>query len=277
MRIDSHQHFWKASRGDYPWMKPELTVLYRDYYPEDLKPSLEKHQIDKTVLVQAAPTMAETDFLLEIAEKHDFIAGVVGWLDLESRDFPAMLELYSRRHKLVGIRPMLEDLPDDDWILRPRVLDSLRIVAQLDFPFDFLVHTRHLPHVVKALEEIPGLRAVIDHIAKPEIKAQKMEPWKALIREVAAHQNVHCKFSGMITEADHASWTPDHLRPYIEHVIECFGFERLMYGSDWPVCLLAGSYDRVIGAVETILEPRLDKTSAQGLFGGNAARFYKLK
>jgi L-fucono-1,5-lactonase len=277
MRIDSHQHFWKVSRGDYSWMRPEMTILYRDYLPEDLKPSLEKHQIDKTVLVQAAPTMAETDFLLGIAQKQDFIAGVVGWLDMESKDFPAMLELYSRRHKLVGIRPMLEELPEDDWILHPRVLDSLRIVAQLDFPFDFLIRPRHLPYAAKALEEIPGLRAVVDHIAKPEIKAQKMEAWKSALREVAAHENVYCKLSGMITEADHASWTPEQLRPYIEHVIECFGFERLMFGSDWPVCLLAGSYDRMIGALESLLQPYLNEVSTQGVFGGNAARFYKLQ
>jgi L-fucono-1,5-lactonase len=277
MRIDSHQHFWKVSRGDYSWMKPAMQVLYRDYLPEELKPSLENHQINKTVLVQAAPTVAETDFLLEIARKHEFIAGVVGWLDLESNDFPALFELYSRQHKFVGIRPMLEDLPDDDWILRPQVMDSLRIIAQLDFPFDFLVRPRHLPYVAKALEEVSGLRAVIDHIAKPEIKAQKMEPWKSLIRDLAQHNNLFCKVSGMVTEADRDSWNPEHLRPYVDHVLECFGPDRLMYGSDWPVCLLAGSYDRVIDALKTVLDPPLDEAATQAVYGGNAARFYKLK
>jgi len=277
MRIDSHQHFWKLSRGDYSWMKPEMKVLHRDYLPEDLKPSLQTHKIDRTVLVQAAPTIAETDFLLELAKKQDFIAGVVGWLDLESNDLPSLLELYSRQHKLVGLRPMLESLPDDDWILNPRVLDSLRIIAQLDFPFDFLVHTRHLPHVAKVLEEVSGLRAVIDHIAKPEIKAQKLEPWKSLIRDLAQHKNLYCKLSGMITEADHDFWNPEHLRPYIEHVVECFGPERIMFGSDWPVCLLAGSYDQVVGTLETVLNPLLDEASARAVYGENAARFYKLK
>lgn len=277
MRIDSHQHFWKVSRGDYSWMKPEMKILYRDYLPEDLKPSLETHQIDKTVLVQAAPTVAETEFLLDLAEQHHLIAGVVGWLDFESNDFPSMFELYSRQASFVGVRPMLEELPDDDWILRSRVLDSLRIIAQLDFPFDFLVRPRHLPHVAKALEEIPGLRAVIDHIAKPEIKAQKFEPWKSQIRELAQHKNLYCKLSGMITEADHDSWKPEHLQPYVEHILECFGPERVMYGSDWPVCLLAGSYDRTIGALETVLNPHLDPASLQGVYGDNAARFYKLK
>lgn len=277
MRIDGHQHFWKVSRGDYSWMRPEMKVLYRDYLPEDLKPSLETHKIDRTVLVQAAPTTAETDFLLELADEHDFIAGVVGWLDLESDEFPAMFEKYSRQGKFIGLRSMLEELPSDDWILRPRVMESLRIIAQLDFPFDFLVRPRHLPHVAKALEEAPRLRAVIDHIAKPEIRMQKLEPWKSMVRELAQHKNLYCKVSGMVTEADHASWTTEHLRPYVEHVTECFGAERLIYGSDWPVCLLAGSYDRVIGALDSILNPRLDAASLQAIYGNNAARFYKLK
>lgn len=277
MRIDSHQHFWKISRGDYSWMKPEMKALYRDYLPADLKPTLEAHKIDKTVVVQAAPTLAETDFLLELARKHDFIAGVVGWLDLESKDLPSLLELYSRQHKLIGIRPMLEEIPDDEWILSPKVTDSLRIIAQLDFPFDLLVHPRHLFHVAKVLDDVPGLRAVIDHIAKPEIKSQQMEPWKSLIRDLAQRKKLYCKLSGMITEADHDSWNPEQLRPYIEHVIECFGPERVMFGSDWPVCLLAGNYDQVVGVLETILGPSLDTVSAQAIYGDNAARFYKLK
>jgi L-fucono-1,5-lactonase len=276
MRIDSHQHFWKLSRGDYSWMTPEMEVLHRDYLPADLKPSMERHQIEKTVLVQAAPTVAETEFILGLAQKHDFIAGVVGWLDMEDKNFPVLFERYSHKQKLIGMRPMLESLPEDDWILHPRVLDSLRIVAQFDFPFDFLVQPRHLLHVVKALEKVPGLRAVVDHIAKPEIKSKKMEPWKTLLREVAAHRNVYCKLSGMITETGRNSWTSDVLRPYIEHVIECFGIDRVMYGSDWPVCLLAGSYDQVISALEIVLKPRLDTPSGQAVFGGNAARFYKL-
>ncbi len=254
-----------------------MTALYRDYLPADLRPSLERHQIDKTVLVQAAPTVAETDFLLELAKKNDFIAGVVGWLDLENRDFPSRLESYSRQHKFIGLRPMLEELPDDDWILRPRVTDALRMIARMDFPFDFLVHPRHLPHVAKVLEDVPGLRAVIDHIAKPEIKAHKLEPWKSLIQDLAQHKNLYCKLSGMITEASHDSWELEDLRPYIEHVIECFGPDRVMYGSDWPVCLLAGSYDRVIGALEAVISPRLDTASAEAVFGDNAARFYRLK
>lgn len=274
MRIDSHQHFWRVSRGDYPWMMPSITVLYRDYDPEDLKPSLQKHHIDRTILVQAAPTVAETDFLLELAQQHQFVAGVVGWLDFESQDFAEQFAAYRQKAKFIGIRPMLQDLPEDDYILTPRVAESLEIIAKAGFPFDFLTYTRHLAHVLKALERTPGLHAVIDHISKPEIKAQKLEPWKSLIREVAQHKNMYCKLSGMITEADHAHWTPEHLRPYVDHVVDCFGFQRVMFGSDWPVCLRAGSYDQVIETLESILAPALDETARAAVFGSNAARFY---
>ena len=276
MRIDSHQHFWKATRGDYHWMTPAVPVLCRDYLPEDLRPWLAKNRIDKTILVQAAQTKAETDFLLDLAQKHDFIAGVIGWLDMDSPTFANELELYSRKPKFLGVRPMLQDIADDAWILRPRVLESLKLVAERDMPFEFLTHTRHLPHVLKALEAVPNLRAVVDHVSKPEIKNQKLDPWRSLIVEVAGHPNLHCKLSGMITEANHETWTAEDLRPYVEHVLKCFGFERVMFGSDWPVCLLAGSYDQVIGALQDVLKPHLNERRETVAFGGNAMRFYKL-
>jgi L-fuconolactonase len=276
MRIDSHQHFWRVSRNDYGWMEPSNPVLYRDYGPEDLKPALVKHRIDKTIVVQAASTMAETDFLLDVAKRHDFVGGVVGWLDMQSGDFDRLLAEYQKKPKFVGIRPMLQDIPEDDYIVKPAVIESLERTAESGAAFDFLTYTRHLPYVLRALDRVPDLRAVVDHISKPEIKAQKMEPWRSLIREVAAHENVYCKLSGMITEADHKNWKPEHLRPYIEHVVECFGPERVMFGSDWPVCLQAGTYDRVIEALYTILEPLLDEASKTAVFGANAARFYEI-
>lgn len=276
MRIDSHQHFWKASRGDYHWMDPAVPVLYRDYMPEDLRPLLAQAGIDKTVLVQAAQTTAETDFLLELAESCDFIIGVVGWLDMESPDFPRQFERYRRNSRFIGLRPMLQDIPDDAWIRRPAVIQSLKLVAESDFPFEFLTYTRHLPHVLRALQLVPGLSAVIDHISKPEIRLQKMEPWKTQLREVAQHENVYCKLSGMVTEADHASWTVDNLRPYVEHAFHCFGCDRVMFGSDWPVCRLAAEYQQVIAALVEALGPELNKQSEKKLFGANAARFYKI-
>jgi len=276
MRIDSHQHFWKASRGDYHWMGPAVPVLCRDYLPEDLQPLLAKNGIDKTILVQAAQTKAETDFLLGLAIQHDFIAGVIGWLDMDNPNFPKELEIYSKKPKFLGIRPMLQDLADDDWILRPRVVDSLKVITERDIPFEFLTFTRHLPHVLKVLELVPRLRAVVDHVSKPEIKNQKLDPWRSLMADVAKHKNVYCKLSGMITEANHKSWTADDLRPYVEHVLESFGADRVMYGSDWPVCLLAGTYDQVINALQIILKPHLNGQQAAAVFGDNAVRFYKL-
>ena len=274
MRIDSHQHFWKASRGDYHWMSPSVPVLCRDYTPDDLRPALVEARIDKTVLVQAAQTTAETDFLLELAASCDFVAGVVGWLDMESPDFPRRFEQYRANSKFVGLRPMLQDIADDAWILRPVVLESLKRVAEAEFPFEFLTYTRHLPHVLKALQFVPGLRAVIDHISKPDIKAQKMEPWKTLLGDVARHQNVYCKLSGMVTEADQQNWTVEDLRPYVQHVTDCFGSDRVMFGSDWPVCRLAAEYQQVVAALMEALGPDMNNESETKLFGTNAARFY---
>lgn len=276
MRIDSHQHFWQPARGDYHWMSPSIPVLCRDYLPEDLKPWLVKNRMDRTIVVQAAQTKAETDFLLGLAAQHDFIAGVIGWLDLEGPNFAGELEIYAGNPKFLGLRPMLQDLPDDDWILRPRVMAALKLIAQHDLVFEFLTFTRHLPHVLKALAAVPHLRAVVDHVSKPEIKNRKLDPWRPLISEVAKYPNVYCKLSGMITEADHSSWTPADLRPYVEQVLESFGFERVMFGSDWPVCLLAGTYDQVVDALQIILQPHLNEQREAAVFGGNAARFYKL-
>lgn len=276
MRIDSHQHYWKAERGDYHWMSPAVPILCRDYLPGDLRPSLLRHGIEKTIVVQAAQTVAETDFLLDLATRNDSIAGVIGWLDMEAPDFIEQFEHYRRRPKFLGLRPMLQDLPDDRWMLRPRVLSALQYVAEADVPFEFLTYPRHLPFVLEALQEIPRLRAVIDHLSKPEIRTGRLEPWKSSISQVARYSNVFCKLSGMITEADHRHWSVDDLRPYAEHVIDCFGIDRVMFGSDWPVCLQAGSYDQVIGALEEILSSRRSEELERKVFGDNAVSFYKL-
>lgn len=276
MRIDSHQHYWKVNRRDYHWMSAAVPILCRDYLPSDLQPSLVRHGIDKTIVVQAAQTVAETDFLLDLAATIDSIAGVIGWLDMEAPDFIEQFERYRRHPKFLGLRPMLQDFPDDRWILRPRVLSALEYVAKADVPFEFLTYPRHLPFVLETLQAIPGLRAVIDHISKPEIRAGGLEPWKSSISQVARYSNLFCKLSGMITEADHQHWSVDDLRPYVEHVIDCFGINRVMFGSDWPVCLQAGSYDQVIGALEEILSSRRSEELERKVFGDNAVSFYKL-
>jgi L-fuconolactonase len=274
MLVDGHQHFWQWSKG---WFVRPEAVLSRDYLPEHLGPLLISHGVDKTVVVQTSATTAETDFLLELAESSSFIGGVVGWLDLESPQFPDELQRYLRKPYFVGVRPMLESLPDDDWILRPRVMDSLSLIAHTGVTFDFLAHTRHLPYVLKVVERIPKLRAVIDHAAKPAIKAGTMYPWHDLIREVALHQNVYCKLSGMVTEADYQSWDVEQLRPYADHVMEEFGADRVMFGSDWPVCLMAASYEQVFSAARSLVMSRLGMTAEEAVFGSNAARFYRLE
>jgi L-fuconolactonase len=275
MILDTHQHFWKANRGDYHWMTQATPILVRDYLPSDLLPELRKAGVAQTVLVQAAQTPDETDFLLKLAEETDFVAGVIGWFDLEDENFPLAYEEKRERHpKLLGVRPMLQDLPDDRWIVRKKVIENLRYLADRKVVFEFLTYTRHLPFLLEVLEEEPRLHAVIDHISKPEIKAGKMEPWSDLILKVARHENVFCKLSGMVTEADHRKWEPEHLRPYIEHVLDSFGEDRVMFGSDWPVCLLAGSYAEVINALRTVVADHLSPNGLAKLFSRNGTRFY---
>lgn len=256
-------------------MSESVGILCRDYMPEDLQPILARHRIDRTVLVQAAQTVAETDFLLELAAQHEFIAGVVGWLDMDSPEFAQQFARYRKNPKFIGLRPMLQDLPESNWILRPQVLRSLQIVADDDFPFEFLTYTRHLPFVLDALDKVPLRRAVIDHISKPEIAKRVMEPWRSLMAELA-DRGLYCKLSGMATEDDHDNWSAQSLQPYIQHSVDCFGWDRIIFGSDWPVCLLAGSYDDVVAALKAALANRMDDDTERKLFGENARKFYKL-
>ncbi len=275
MRIlDAHHHFWRPSRGDYHWMSGAPAVLDRDYMPADMLPALRRFGVEKTIVVQAAETEAETDFLLDIAAETPFVAGVVGWLDMDSDDFPARLAHYAKKPKFVGVRPMLQDLGDDAWIVRPRVLRNLRHVAGSGLAFDFLTFPRHLPYVAEALAATAGLRAVIDHVSKPSIGPGTLDPWRADIERVAAFGNVSCKLSGMITEADPANWTAADLEPYVHHVVKCFGPDRLMFGSDWPVCRVAGEYADVLLGLTLALPPEL--RGDERIFAGNAERFYRI-
>jgi L-fuconolactonase len=197
--LDCHHHLWKVARGDYHWMRGAPPILRRDYLVEDLRPQLLPCGVDRTIVVQAAPTEAETDFLLGLAAESDFIAGVTGWLDLAARDFPDRLASHRRNPKFVAIRPMLQDLPEDDWILQPIVLDNLEHLSDCSFPLEFLTLPRHLPHVLKVLEQLPQLRAVVDHLSKPAIASGAVEPWKRLMSAVAEFPGVHCKLSGLVT------------------------------------------------------------------------------
>jgi L-fuconolactonase len=285
MRIDAHQHFWDPARRDYGWLEKlegePANRLQRPFLPADLSPILERHGIDRTILVQAAPTEAEAEYLLGIAERHAFVAGAVVWLDLEAPEFDRRLDALQRRREFLGVRPMLHDLPDPEWMLRPSVRRAFAALQDRDVCFDFLVRPVHLAPMLRILAEFPKLRAVVDHIAKPEIRGRQMEPWRTLLQRVAEHPGLYCKLSGMITEADHASWAPEDLFPYVEHALGCFGPARCMFGSDWPVCTLAGSYDQVLSALEHSLDDRdcgrgIDAPSRERIWGGTAAEFYRL-
>jgi len=274
--LDAHQHFWRLDRGDYGWLGPHLAPLWRDFMPEDLRPLLRRTGIARTILVQAAPTEAETDFLLDIAAGTDFVAGVVGWLDLDSDGFPDRLAAYARHPHLLALRPMVQDLEDDRWLLRPRVLRHLALVAEAGLRFDLLLLPRHVPVAAEMLRRVPGLKAVVDHCAKPELALGRLDPWRADMTSIARLPGVYCKLSGLVTEAAHQGWSLDDLRPAVEHVLEAFGPERLIFGSDWPVCTLAASYGEVVNAARSLLAPHLGPEAMAGVFGGNGARFYGL-
>jgi L-fuconolactonase len=275
--VDSHQHFWQLSRFTYPWMPPGDNPLRHDYLPQDLRLLLDATGIARSVAVQADNSVAEARWLLDLADEHLWIAGVVGWVDLTAPDVGETLAELRAQPKLVGVRHIVEDEPDDRWLLREDVLRGLGEVARHDLAYDLLLRPRHIACVRPIVERLPQLRLVVDHIAKPFIREGRREPWATEMADIARVPHLYCKVSGMVTEADHARWTWQDLRWYVGHVLEHFGEDRLMFGSDWPVCLLAAPYERVVEALRECL--RSLGVSAAGeakIFGANAARFYRL-
>jgi L-fuconolactonase len=275
MIVDSHQHFWQVGRFDYPWMSSEVEVLYQDYLPSQLEPILIANGVTKTVLVQASNSVAESRWLLTLADENSFIAGVVGWANLMDPDVGSRLKELSVYSKFKGIRHLVESEPADDWLTQPAVLQGLRQLADNDLSYDLLVHTRHLPHARTVAERCPDLRLAIDHMAKPQIARGEFKEWSQHLGPLAAFKNVHCKLSGLVTEANWTTWQTDDLRPYIDYVLELFGPERLMFGSDHPVCLLASSYERVLESFLEILKD-LNNDQRNKVFAQNATNFYRL-
>jgi L-fuconolactonase len=277
MRIDAHQHYWTLERGDYDWLSaPAAAAIRRDFLPADLAPELRRHRIDRTVVVQAAATVSETEYLLGLARREPSIAGVVGWLDVDAPDFPSVLARFGERPELLGIRPMLQDLPDERFLVRPRVLENLRVLARGGKRLDLLVLPRHLPVVAEALERVPELCAVVDHCAKPDLRSGVLGPWREGMTRLAQFPNVNCKVSGLVTEASPGAGAST-FAPVVEHVLSVFGSKRLLFGSDWPVCTLSASYTRVVSALVEILGGRLTDDVERALFGENASRFYGLE
>ncbi len=275
MRIDAHQHFWLRERGDYDWLTPALPPLWRDFLPADLAPLLDRHGIAGTVLVQAAPTEAETAYMLALARQHRFLWGVVGWTDLAAPDAPGRIAALAADPLLVGLRPMLQDLPDDDAILAPAVQPALAAMAAHGLALDALIRPRHLPRVQALRQRHPGLHIVIDHAAKPDIAGGDLARWARDLALVADDGLTHCKLSGLVTEAG-PDWQVDDLRPVVETLLAAFGPERLMWGSDWPVLNLAGDYDPWVAASGQLLAG-LDTAAQADVLGETARRFYRLE
>ncbi len=272
MLIDSHQHFWRIGRGDYGWLGPDLAPLYRDFEPKDLRPLLDRHGIARSILVQAAPTVAETEFMLETAAATSFVAGVVGWVEFTAPDAPEIMTRLSADPLIVGFRPMVQDIPDDDWLVRPDLSAAFRAMIDRGLVFDALVLPRHLSRLLVVADRYPELTIVIDHGAKPAIRDGNLDPWRADMAAAAARPNIVCKLSGLVTEA-RQDWSVDHLRPYVSHLLEVFGPERLLWGSDWPVVNLAGGYDLWRDATQQLIAS-LSQPERQAVLGGTAARVY---
>ena len=277
MMIDAHQHFWRIDRGDYSWLTNDMGVLYRDYLPDDLSPLIHKNDISGTVLVQAAPTYEETLFLLSLYDRHDWIYGVVGWLDLSSPSFPEQLDSIMKRPGIVGLRPMLQDLEDSAWILQEQVVENLKQLIGYDLPLDLLINHKHISSVLTLMKTLPDLKAVIDHMAKPNISAGELNNWQEEMNALSQLPNIWCKLSGLLTQANPAMWKVEDFKPYIQHIVRSFGPGRLLFGSDWPVCLSAGSYEDAVTVIKGNLPETLTQAEVDGIFSGNAEVFYKLK
>jgi L-fuconolactonase len=274
MIIDAHQHFWHYESQKHGWIDDAMAIIRRDFLPQDLQPVLKANGVDGTVAVQADESEEETAFLLELANQHSFIRAVVGWTDLTAGDVEDKLAYYKSFQKLKGFRHVLQ-AQEPGFMLRPAFLHGISLLRQFGFTYDILVFPKHLNAVIELVKANPGQPFVIDHLAKPYIKTGDIETWANHMRRLSAFENVCCKLSGMVTEANYHHWKAGDFAPYLEVVTEAFGTKRLMFGSDWPVCLVAGSYAQVKGIVSDYFGAYNENERAD-IFGGNAMRFYQI-
>ncbi len=274
--VDAHQHFWQSKVSDILRLPPEMDLLRRDYTPEDLKPLIDQVGVQQTVLVQSYSSMENTRDFLHIAEAHPWVAAVVGWVDLTDPGVGELLDSLRRHPKFKGVRHQWHDEPDAGWIVRDDVLRGLRELEARGIPFDLLPKEPNWQYIPRAAEAVPELPMVIDHIGKPGIAAGQFDDWAAVMARAARFPQIMCKLSGMVTEADWGRWKPADLKPYVERTLELFGVDRVMYGSDWPVCLLASSYSRVFDALQECLSG-LSESERGMVLGENARRFYGIE
>ena len=276
MRIDAHQHFWTYKPHEYAWIDDSMQRLRRDFVPEDLRPELERAGFAGSIAVQACHSLEETRWLLRLASASPYILGVVGWVDLCSEDLRDPLTEFSKHAKFLGVRHVAQSEPDDRFLVKPEFLRGIQALEEFDLTYDILIYPRHLKVARELVERFPRQRFVLDHMAKPPIKSGALEPWARDFRGLAKFPNVFCKLSGLVTEADWKGWRPDHLKPYLEVAFEAFRPERLMIGSDWPVCTVAGSYSAVMGAAMELVK-QFAGQAGEAVLGGTAARFWKLR
>jgi L-fuconolactonase len=276
MRIDAHQHFWRYNGDEFGWIDDSMSSLRRHFGPDDLQPELEGAGFQGSIAVQARQSLEETRWLLELAGASALILGVVGWVDLRSPDLRSQLQAFASNPKLVGVRHVVQSEPDDRFLLRPEFLRSIEALEEFDLTYDILIYPRHLPVAAEFVRHFPRQRFVLDHLAKPPIKNGSIHPWEAGMRELARFSNVFCKLSGMVTEADWQNWKPEHMTPYLDIALDCFGPERVMVGSDWPVCTVAASYAQTMNVVLDYFGKHA-RDVQDAVLGGNARRFWKLK
>lgn len=274
MRIDAHQHFWRYDATEYPWIGDGMRSLRRDFLPADLQPEMARVGFDACVAVQARQSLEETRWLLQLAASNSFICGVVGWVDLQAHEVEEQLRALAPEPKLVGIRHIAQSEPDD-FLMRPAVQRGIALLARFGLPYDILIYPRQLAAATELVARFPEQRFVLDHLAKPEISRGAIVEWERDIRRLARRPNVYGKLSGLVTEADWQSWTPDRIRPYLEIAFDAFGAERLMIGSDWPVCTVAADYRRTMDVVIDYVAA-LPAAAHASVLGGTASRFWKL-
>jgi L-fuconolactonase len=274
VRIDAHQHFWRFREAELPWVDESMSALRRDFLPGDLHAELERNGVDGCIAVQARATLEETRWLLELSREHPFVRGVVGWVDLCGEDVDERLAEFADEPRFVGVRHLLQDEPEDDYMLGAGFRRGLRALGRRGLAYDLLILPRHLPIARRLVEQLPEQRFVLDHLAKPRVRKGALEPWARDLRALAELPNVCCKVSGLVTEAAD-DWMRDDFGPYLEAAFDAFGPERLLFGSDWPVCLVAAEYAQVLDIVERHAS-QLSPAEVAGIFGGNAARVYRL-
>jgi len=276
MKIDSHQHYWHFNTADYGWMGDNMAAIKRDFLPSDLLPELKNIDFDGSIAVQARQSLEETNWLLQLADENSHIKGVVGWIDLQSEAAEAHLADFAKHPKAVGVRHVIHDEEDVNFMLRPAFVRGVKLLEKYNLTYDILIFPVHLQNTIQFVKQFSENQIfVVDHIAKPLIKDGILSPWKEEIQELAKFPNVYCKLSGMVTEADWNNWSAEDLKPYLDVVIDAFGVDRVMIGSDWPVCLVAGTYSKVMQVVIDRISA-LSEENKLKILGGNAAKAYKL-